>query len=99
MPFYGTPSVDFAAVGAVATGRSEVLRSRSAPGVLVIDGPERLMLRVGSEANRKDVRRFDGAYTALQVQQVTDKGFAGTWRSGVRHGGVAEGTSAPARAG
>ena len=41
------------------------------------------MLRVGSEANRRGVRRFDGAFTVLRVQQVTDEGFAGTWESGV----------------
>ena len=82
MPFYGTTEVDFSAVGAVAPGDPKSA-DPARPGVLVIDGPERLMLRVGSEANRRDVRRFDGAYTAFQVQQVTDKGFAGTWRSGV----------------
>ncbi len=54
-----------------------------APGVLVIESPGRVMLRLGSEANRTGVRRYDGAYTALQVQQVTDKGFAGSWQSGV----------------
>ena len=51
--------------------------------MLVIERPGQLMLRVGSEANRTGVRRFDGAYTVLRVQQVTDKGFAGTWESGV----------------
>jgi hypothetical protein len=29
------------------------------------------------------MRRFDGSYTVLEVQQVTEAGFAGTWRSGV----------------
>jgi hypothetical protein len=51
--------------------------------VLAIENPDRLLLRVGSEANRRGMRRFDGAYTVLQVQQITEEGFAGTWRSGV----------------
>ena len=51
--------------------------------MLVIERPGRLMLRVGSESNRRGVRRFDGGYTVLQVQQITDGGFTGTWRSAV----------------
>ena len=81
-PLYGTAEVDFAAVGAITPGdlgSSDPL----SPGVLVIQRPGGVMLRLGSEANRRGVRRFDGAYTVLQVQQVTDQGFAGTWRSGV----------------
>lgn len=82
LPMYGTAEVDFAAVGAVVPG--DVGSSDPAsPGVLVIESPGKAMLRLGSEANRRGVLRFDGGYTALQVQQATDKGFAGTWRSGV----------------
>ena len=81
-PLYGTAELDFASVGAVVPGDPGSSDSLS-PGVLVIERPGRVMLRVGSEANRKDVVRFDGAFTALQVTQVTDEGFAGTWRSGV----------------
>jgi hypothetical protein len=55
----------------------------ASPGVLVIQSPGRVMLRIGSEANRRGVRRFDGAYTVLRVQQSTDQGFAGTWQSGL----------------
>ena len=82
LPLYGTSDVDFASVGAVTPGDASS-SDPSRPGVLVLQGPGRVMLRVGSEANRRDVRRFDGAYTVLQVQQVSEKGFAGTWRSGV----------------
>jgi hypothetical protein len=81
-PLYGKAEVDFAAVGATAPGDPGSLDPLS-PGILVIERPGGIMVRVGSEANRRGVRRFDGAYTVLQVQQVTDQGFSGTWRSGV----------------
>lgn len=81
-PLHGTAEVDFASVGAVVPG-DPGSKDPTSPGVLVIEHPGRVMLRMGSEANRWGVRRFDGGYTALQVQQVTDKGFAGTWQSGV----------------
>ena len=82
LPFYGTAALDFAAVGAVAPGDPASTDPES-PGVLVIERPGQILLRVGSEANRRDVRRFDGAFTVLRVQQVTEEGFAGTWESGV----------------
>jgi hypothetical protein len=81
-PLYGTAEVDFASVGAVAPGDPRSSDPLS-PGVLVIERPSGVMMRVGSVANRWGMRRFDGAYTALQVQQVTAEGFKGTWRSGV----------------
>lgn len=81
-PLYGSAEVDFASVGAVAPGDPGSSDPLS-PGVLVIERPSGVMLRVGSVANRWGMRRFDGAYTALQVQQVTEGGFMGTWRSGV----------------
>jgi hypothetical protein len=81
-PLYGTASVDFASLGATTPGDPGSSDPLS-PGVLVIERPNGLMLRLGSEANRRGVRRFDGGYTVLEVRQVTDSGFAGTWRSGV----------------
>jgi hypothetical protein len=81
-PLYGTAELDFASVGAVAPGDPKSSDPLS-PGVLVIERPGGVMLRVGSEANRRGLRRFDGGYTALQVRQVTEEGFAGTWQSGV----------------
>ena len=82
LPLYGTTEVDFSAVGAVAPGDPASADPES-PGVLVIERPGQVMLRVGSEANRRGVRRFDGAFTVLRVQQVTNNGFAGTWESGL----------------
>jgi hypothetical protein len=81
-PLYGTAAVDFASVGATTPGDPGSSDPLS-PGVLVIERPGGLMLRLGSEANRRGVRRFDGGYTVLEVRQVTDGGFAGSWRSGV----------------
>ncbi len=82
LPFFGTAAVDFSAVGAAAPG-DPASPDPASPGVLVIERPGQVMLRVGSEANRRGMRRFDGAYTVLRVQQVTDDGFAGTWESGL----------------
>ena len=81
-PLYGTAAVDFAAVGAAVPGDPGA-SDPAGPGVLVIERPGGVMLRLGSDANRRGVRRFDGGYTVLQVQQVTEEGFAGTWRSAV----------------
>ena len=81
-PLIGTAQVDFAAVGATTPGDAGSSDPAS-PGVLVIQRPGGVMLRVGSEANRRGMRRFDGGYTVLQVQQVTEQGFVGTWRSAV----------------
>jgi hypothetical protein len=81
-PLYGTAEVEFEAVGAIVPGDAGTPDPLS-PGVLVIERRGGVLLRVGSEANRRGMRRFDGGYTVLEVQQVTDGGFAGTWRSGV----------------
>ena len=81
-PLYGTADLDFASVGAVAPG-DPASSDPMSPGVLVIERPGGVMLRVGSVANRWGMRRFDGAYTVLRVQETSDEGFAGTWQSGV----------------
>jgi hypothetical protein len=80
-PLRGTVEVKLDEVGAVAPGELAATEP-AAPGVLVMEAPGRVIMRLGSEANRTDVRRFDGAFTALDVQQVSDDGFRGTWRSG-----------------
>jgi hypothetical protein len=81
MPLYGSTDVDFATVDAAVPGDPHSLDPAS-PGVLVMELPGRVILRIGSEANRRGVIRFDGAYTVLRVQQTTDSGFAGSWESG-----------------
>lgn len=80
---YGSTSVNLDAVGAVRPGDLES-EDASQPGVLVIERKGTVTLRLGSEANRRDVARFDGGYTALRVGTASAERFAGKWASGVR---------------
>jgi hypothetical protein len=89
-PLFGAADLDLNPVDAVAVGRIDS-RDPERPGVLVLERHARpgrtplaeITLRLGSEANRPDRTRFDGAYTALRVQKVGPHGFAGSWGSGV----------------
>ncbi|MBA3521806.1 MAG: hypothetical protein H0T90_04795 [Gemmatimonadales bacterium] len=88
-PLFGEAEIELGSVGAVEPG-DVASNDPEAPGVLAIrrlprggeQAPAEIMLRLGSEANRRGVRRFDGGYTVLQLRQITDRGFAGSWRSG-----------------
>jgi hypothetical protein len=85
---WGTTDLNPAAVGAIRTG-SLTAESADAPGVLVIErrpihagaGTE-IVLRLGADANRRGVARYDGGYFALNVQAIDPAGFTGTWSSG-----------------
>jgi hypothetical protein len=86
-PLIGWTSVDPAAVGGIRTGPFDS-REPGAPGVLVIqrqtqrpEASREIMLRLGSEANRRDRVRFDGGYFALTVLRIDGEGFDGTWAS------------------
>jgi hypothetical protein len=87
---FGTTDVDLPAVGAVKVG-STTSRDPTRPGVVVLErrttteaGPAtQITLRLGSEANRREVTRFDGGYTALYVREISGDRFAGEWASGV----------------
>jgi hypothetical protein len=89
-PFYGAVDVDLAAIDAVSVGSTTSLDPMQ-PGVLIIERHDaagkpamaEIMMRLGSEANRRDRQRFDGGYTALRVRQVGAGGLAGSWSSGV----------------
>ena len=74
--------MDVEPVGALRPGDLSS-RDPEAPGVLVLQEDGRLLLRLGSEANRRGVLRFDGGYTVLRVARATAAGFAGTWSSGL----------------
>lgn len=86
-PSHGTTDVKVESVGAVASDLGSTDPSR--PGVLVIGmRPKsdsvgaRVMLRLGADANREGMTRFDGGYAVLRVRQITEDGFAGDWESG-----------------
>lgn len=89
-PLYGSAYVDLAVVDAVSVGNTTSLDPMQ-PGVLVMERhaapgqPPRaeIMIRLGSDANRRDRQRFDGGYTALRVRQVAPGRITGSWSSGV----------------
>ena len=84
-PLYGTAEVDLAAVGAHRPGDT-ASDAPDAPGVLVLEsnraGARNILLRLGSAANRRDTMLYDGAYTVLEVHEISAGGFSGSWRSG-----------------
>lgn len=86
-PLGGTIDVDLEAIGAQPVGALDSA-DPEAPGVLVLesDGSEgrTILLRLGSEANQRGRMSFDGAFTVLSVQRMSDNGFSGAWWSGVR---------------
>ncbi len=84
-PLYGFTDIDPGSVGAHRVG-DPGSKDPSAPGVLVLErsayGRRVITLRLGSQANRRDLVRYDGAYTVLRVKEIDKEGFAGSWRSG-----------------
>jgi len=82
----GHASMALANVGAVAAGDIGS-GDPNRPGVLLVRAPNDStatpMLRFGADANRSDIRPFDGAYLVLLVEAATAAGFSGRWRSGV----------------
>ena len=83
-PLYGFTDVDIKAVGAHRVG-SLLSEDPQAPGVLVLEGnytgERSILLRLGSTVNQRDLIRYDGAYTVLEVHEISAEGFAGSWRS------------------
>jgi hypothetical protein len=79
--------VNVEGVGAVRVG-SLSSQDPAAPGVLVIESEtttgRSILLRLGSEANRRDLVRFDGGYAVLNVLEISEASFGGTWTSGTR---------------
>jgi hypothetical protein len=82
---FGGAGLEIAVVGAVAPG-PVAPETPSAPGVLVMEwdaGQGRTVaLRFGSEANRTERLRFDGAYLTLFVRSIGADRFSGRWESG-----------------
>lgn len=91
-PLYGTTDVALDLVGALELGDTESMDPAS-PGVAVIQrtgDSTSITVRLGSVANRRDITRFDGGFTALYVKAIDGNRFAGDWASG-RRGREAEG--------
>ena len=86
-PLFGSTDVNVEAVGAVRVG-SLSSQDPASPGVLVIESETgaspSILLRLGSDANRRDLVRFDGGYAVLTVVEITAESFSGTWSSGAR---------------
>ena len=84
-PLFGSTDVNVEAVGAVRVG-SLSSEDPESPGVLVIESETgaspSILLRLGSDANRRDLVRFDGGYAVLTVVEITAESFGGTWSSG-----------------
>jgi len=90
VPYYGWTDLQPDEVGAHRLGDPSST-DKTAPGVLVLTSPDAadpssptsVTLRIGSQANRSDIVRFDGAYTALYVRWIDNGSFGGDWVSGV----------------
>ena len=90
VPFYGWTDVQLDEIGAYRLGDPSST-DRTAPGILVLTSPDSaspgqvgsITLRIGSQANRSDIIRFDGAYTALYVRWIEADAFGGDWASGI----------------
>jgi hypothetical protein len=79
---YGSAGLDLDAVDAVRPGNLESTDPQQ-PGALVIERKGRITIRLGSEANRRGVVRYDGGYTALRVADGGPDRFVGSWSSGL----------------
>jgi hypothetical protein len=97
MPLYGALDAAIEQVGGMRLGNTTLLDPVQ-PGVAVLEQVAQsetgsvtsITMRVGSDANNRDMVRFDGGFMALYLQEVTRTGFRGTWASGIRgpeHGG------------
>ena len=87
VPIIGTTDIALEQVGAVRLGD---VRSTDPgqPGaaIWVSQGPDggvSAVMRIGQEAIRSDIVRFDGGYMALYLRQVSANAIGGGWASGV----------------
>ncbi len=87
VPFYGAADIDVTEVGALPLGTT-TSDDPLQPGVLVIqNSPDdttarSLVMRLGSETNRRGAVPFDGGYTVLRVRLVGPDSILGSWASG-----------------
>ncbi len=71
----GAPTTD---LGSTDPDRPGIVVFQSAPSAGTTDG-SRVLLRLGAEANRRDVVRLEGASTVLLVREARADGFSGDW--------------------
>jgi hypothetical protein len=88
VPFYGTADIDVTEVGALPLGTT-TSDDPLQPGVLVVqDSPadptivRSLVMRLGSDVNRRGAVPFDGGYTVLRVRHASPDSILGSWASG-----------------
>ncbi len=87
VPFYGAADIDVTEVGALPLGTTNS-DDPLQPGVLVIQSSpddttaRSLIMRLGSETNRRNAVPFDGGYTVLRVRLVRPDSMLGSWASG-----------------
>jgi len=87
VPFYGAADIDVTEVGALPLGTTNS-NDPLQPGVLVIQNSrddttaQSLVMRLGSETNRRNAVPFDGGYTVLRVRLVGPNSILGSWASG-----------------
>jgi hypothetical protein len=83
----GTTDIDAGSVGARVPGDARsVDASGPGVGVYAFTNPNgspglTVVARLGSEANRRDRQRFDGAHTTLRIASISAHRFGGTWTS------------------
>jgi hypothetical protein len=87
VPVIGTTDIALEQVGAVRLGDVGSTDPRQ-PGLAIWaslspDGGVSAVMRIGQEAIRSDIVRFDGGYTALFLRQVSADAIRGGWASGV----------------
>jgi len=82
----GSADIDLTAAGAQGLDGLDSTDPEQ-PGVLVLEGPTTagpsIVLRFGSDANRRDTTPFDGPSTALNILAIEGDRFAGSWQSSV----------------
>jgi hypothetical protein len=87
VPIFGTTDIALEDVGAVRIGNVQSADSAQ-PGLAIwvstaADTAVSAVLRIGQEALRTDIVRFDGGYTALFLRQVSATSIRGGWTSAV----------------
>lgn len=88
VPIIGSVDIALEQVGAVRLGNVRSTDSLQ-PGLAIWvsqdqEGRSSAVLRIGQEALRTDIVRFDGGYMALYLRQVSGEAIRGGWASGVR---------------